>query len=89
MKWLIYLLLIFNIGFAAWHFRGLDTREESAVDALDIHNESQLILLSEFKQKLTLEKSSGGKVLCYSLGPFTNKVEADNAQEVRTGWYAS
>lgn len=82
MKWLIYLLLIFNIGFAAWHFRGLDTREESAVDVLDIHNESQLILLSEFKQKLTLEKSSGGKVLCYSLGPFTNKVEADNAQEL-------
>ena len=63
-------------------FRGLDTREENAVDALDIHNESQLILLSEFKQKLTLEKSSGGKLLCYSLGPFTNKVEADNAQEL-------
>ena len=82
MKWLIYLLLIFNIGFAAWHFRGLDTREENAIDVLDINNESQLILLSEFKQKQTLEKSSGGKLLCYSLGPFTNKVEADNAQEL-------
>ncbi|MCW8988758.1 MAG: SPOR domain-containing protein [Gammaproteobacteria bacterium] len=80
MKWLIYLLLIFNIGFVAWHFRGLDTREES-VDALDINNESQLILLSEFQQLQALKQSEGGK-LCYSLGPFTNKVEADNAQEL-------
>ena len=77
MKWLIYFLLIFNIGFAAWHFRGLDTSEENVVDALDIHNESQLILLSELQQQQTLKKSAGGK-LCYSLGPFTNKVEADN-----------
>lgn len=81
MKWLIYFLLIFNIGFAAWHFRGLDTREEGVVDALDINNESQLILLSEFQQQPRLKKLAGGK-LCYSLGPFTNKVEADNAQEL-------
>ena len=81
MKWFIYLLLIFNIGFAAWHFRGLDTSEESVVDVLDINNESQLILLSELQQQQTLKKSAGGK-LCYSLGPFTNKVEADNAQEL-------
>lgn len=81
MKWLIYLLLIFNIGFAAWHFRGLDRSEESVVDVLDINNESQLILLSELQQQQTLKKSAGGK-LCYSLGPFINKVEADNAQEL-------
>ena len=80
MKWLIYFLLIFNIGFAAWHFRGVDSSEES-VDALDVNNESQLILLSEFQQQKTLKTSVGGK-LCYSLGPFTNKVEADNAQEL-------
>ena len=80
MKWLIYFLLIFNIGFAAWHFRGVDSREES-VDALDVNNESQLILLSEFQQQKTLKTLVGAK-LCYSLGPFTNKVEADNAQEL-------
>jgi len=38
MKWFIYLLLICNIGFAAWHFRGLDMREDGAVAALDISN---------------------------------------------------
>ena len=81
MKWFIYFLLIFNIGFAAWHFRGIDSGAGSAADALDVNNESQLILLSELKQQKALKNSSGGK-LCYSLGPFTNKVEADNAQEL-------
>ena len=80
MKWIIYFLLIFNIGFAAWHFSSVDTRDES-VDALDVNNESQLILLSELQQQQALKNSAGGK-LCYSLGPFTNKVEADNAQEL-------
>jgi len=61
MKWFIYLLLIFNIGFAAWHFRGLDSRKER-VDTLDINNESQLIFLSEFQQLQTLKKLEGGKL---------------------------
>ena len=80
MKWLIYFLLIFNIGFAAWHFGRIDTKGES-VDALDVNNESQLILLSELQQREALKNSAGGK-LCYSLGPFTNKVEAENAQDL-------
>lgn len=81
MKWFIYFLLIFNIGFAAWHFRGIDNSVESVADVLDVNNESQLILLSGLQQQQALNNSAGGK-LCYSLGPFTNKVEADNAQEL-------
>lgn len=81
MKWFIYFLLIFNIGFAAWHFRGIDNGAGNAADVLDVNNESQLILLSELQQQKALKNSGGGK-LCYSLGPFTNKVEADNAQEL-------
>lgn len=80
MKWIIYFLLIFNIGFAAWHFRGIDSSDESA-EIIDVNNENQLILLSELQQQQALKNSVGGK-LCYSLGPFTNKVEADNAQEL-------
>ena len=80
MKWIIYFLLIFNIGFAAWHFGRVDTKSDSA-DVLDINNESQLILLSELKQQQALKDTLGAK-LCYSLGPFTNKVEAENAQEL-------
>jgi len=80
MKWFIYFLLIFNIGFAAWHFRVIESPANSAENVIDVNNESQLILLSELKQQ-SLKNSAGGK-LCYSLGPFTNKVEAENAQEL-------
>ena len=80
MKWLIYLLLICNIGFAAWHFRGLDMREDGAADALEINNENQLILLSEFQQQQNKSKKTSAGKLCYSLGPFTQKLESEKAQ---------
>ena len=82
MKWLIYFLLICNIGFAAWHFRGLDMREDGVVSGLAINNENQLVLLSEFRQQ-ELEKSGEGK-LCYSLGPFTQKKESEKIQALLT-----
>jgi len=77
MKWLIYILLIINIGFAAWHFRGLDMREDGADGVLDINNENQLVLLSEFQQQ---SKTNLGAKLCYSLGPFTKVSQAEKAQ---------
>jgi len=80
MKWLIYILLIFNIGFAAWHFRGIDMREDGADGVLEINNESQLILLSEFQQQQKQAKTSVGGKLCYSLGPFTQKSQSEKAQ---------
>lgn len=79
MKLIIYFLLICNLGFAAWHFRGLDVHEDNTADTLEISHENQLILLSEFKkEKLS---SLGGK-LCFSLGPFNKKSEAKKAQEL-------
>ena len=72
MKWLIYFLLICNIGFAAWHFRGLDMREDGVVSGLEINNENQLVLLSEFKQQQESKTLAAGQ-LCYSLGPFIQK----------------
>lgn len=81
MKWIIYFLLICNIGFAAWHFRGTDVREGTAAGVLDINNESQLILLSEFKQQKKTLISTNGK-LCYSLGPFAHKPESEKAQKL-------
>lgn len=79
MKLLVYFLLVCNLGFAAWHFRGLDVREDGAVVDLDISHENQLVLLSEFQQKEQI--SSGGK-LCYSLGPFIKKAQSNKAQEL-------
>lgn len=73
MKLIIYFLLICNLGFAAWHFRGLDVHEDNTADTLEISHENQLILLSEFKkEKLS---SLGGK-LCFSLGPFNKKIRS-------------
>lgn len=80
MKWLIYFLLICNIGFAAWHFRGLDTREDTAIDMIKMNNETQLILLSEFQQQQKKSKASLGGKLCYSLGPFKKKAEFEEVQ---------
>ena len=82
MKWIIYLLLICNIGFAAWHFRGLDTREDSSIETLNINNESQLVLLSEFQQQKNKSSTSQGGKLCYSLGPFTKKSAPEKAQSL-------
>lgn len=79
MKLLVYFLLVCNLGFAAWHFRGLDVREDGAVADLDISHENQLVLLSEFQKKEQI--SSGGK-LCYSLGPFIKKAQSNKAQDL-------
>lgn len=81
MKWLIYLLLIFNIGFAAWHFRGMNA-QQSGTDALEISNEAQLILLSEFEAQKEKIKAPTVDKLCHSLGPFTEKADAIKAQKL-------
>ena len=83
MKWIVYLLLIFNIGFAAWHFRGLDMREDGATERLELNNENELVLLSELRQKHAQDETeASGARLCYSLGPFINKIEADKTQSL-------
>ncbi len=77
MKWLIYLLLIFNIGFAAWHYRGTGSEPSTAGD-IAISNENQLVLLSEYRQRKKMPAEAAQ--LCYSLGPFVNRAEADKAE---------
>ena len=72
MKWLIYFLLICNIGFVAWHYRGVST-PNIAVKDMSINHENQLILLSEYKQET---KEPQGSKLCYSLGPFYTKEQS-------------
>lgn len=82
MKWIIYFLLICNIGFAAWHFRGLDTQQVSSQAALSINNENQLVLLREFREQQKIEKKVVAGKLCYSLGPFIKKANSEKAQHV-------
>ena len=82
MKWLIYFLLICNIGFAAWHFRSLDMLEDRASGALEISHENQLVLLREFQQQQTKLTKPHGEKLCYSIGPFAKKSQADKAEQL-------
>lgn len=82
MKLIIYFLLICNLGFAAWHFKGIDVREDGAENGLALNHENQLILLTEYQQEK--QSQSGGK-LCYSLGPFINKSESKKALELFKG----
>lgn len=79
MKLIIYFLLICNLGFAAWHFRGLDAREDGAAQDLELSHENQLVLLTEFKKK---KKTLLGGKLCYSLGPFIKKSQSEKAQQL-------
>jgi hypothetical protein len=85
MKLIIYFLLICNIGFAAWHFRGLDSWQRNtrpSSNNLVVSDESQLILLSEFKPQEKKSVTQLGLKQCYSLGPFSNKSESGKAQKL-------
>ena len=79
MKVIIYFLLICNIGFAAWHFQGLGVSKDDSSSEVEINHENQLILLTEFKKNDQAELV--GK-LCYSLGPFIKKSQANKAQNL-------
>lgn len=92
MKWIIYFLLICNIGFAAWHFRGLESfrHVDSALNENSVSGaeskrkagtENQLLLLSELKNK---PKSSLGARLCFSLGPFSEEADSKEVQRMLT-----
>ena len=79
MKVIIYFLLICNLGFAAWHFQGLGVSKDDSSSEIEINHENQLILLTEFKKNDPAE--SVGK-LCYSLGPFIKKSQANKVQNL-------
>ena len=82
MKVIIYFLVIFNLGFAAWHFQGLNAGAETDSAVAEMSHENQLILLTELEQNKQTEVNAK---LCYSLGPFTKKSQANKAQEILKG----
>jgi hypothetical protein len=72
MKWIIYSLLLVNIGFAVWHWNMplLNSQSDDMVEQdSDI---PRLVLLSE---KNAPQASRAGERRCYSLGPFVSKAE--------------
>lgn len=69
MKWIIYVLLLVNLGLFVWHYQPEDgahhksTREQS----------TRLVLLSEYEQQLQLTGDGKDSASCYNLGPFTHR----------------
>ena len=84
MKWLIYSLIVINLGVAAWHYRGGDSRQDGVIAEAGDQDGQQLVLLREHRAQQ--EKEKAAKVaparLCYGLGPFENSEHAKQAQQV-------
>lgn len=77
MKWLIYILLLVNLGLFVWHYQpNADMRRKQADDQL-----TRLILLTEFEQQLKSAADEDGIPRCFSLGPFTRKQSFVEAKE--------
>lgn len=81
MKWLVYILLLVNLGIFVWHYQGVDKQKNSS-DALV--QTTRLVLLKEYLARQEKEASSnrghkGNQSSCYSLGPFSKKAFANKA----------
>lgn len=72
MKWLIYLLILVNIGFALWHIRSQEIPSAKPVQGED--QALKLILLKEYVEPAAAPVSTVASVndakQCYTLGPF-------------------
>lgn len=79
MKWLVYVLILVNLGIFVWHYQGLDNQPVQS----DLYDQStRLVLLKEYRERQDNEQSDhdgGDQTVCYSLGPFAKKAPADNA----------
>ncbi|VAX12850.1 hypothetical protein MNBD_GAMMA24-2173 [hydrothermal vent metagenome] len=83
MKWIIYLLLLANISFFAWHYQSMD-RQERRVQAerqQGLNAAVRLVLLKEAK----MEPGTASKpplLQCRSLGPFEQRVKAEEIKKL-------
>jgi hypothetical protein len=78
MKWLIYLLLLLNIGLFAWHFRGVSPASSTSTDTLPA-GVTRLVLLRE-------QQPDQEKQWCYSLGPLLSPEQADALNQQLHEW---
>jgi len=77
MKWLIYILLLVNLGVFVWHYQPGEAGRQTTLSS----EHTRLVLLKEYEQRLSSVADSDGISRCYSLGPFTNKPYFVQAKE--------
>ncbi|MGD8783404.1 MAG: SPOR domain-containing protein [Thioalkalispiraceae bacterium] len=82
MKWIIYILLLANLGFGLWHYRSVDLTEAQA--PVDDDN-LRLVLLREYqaRQERLSEQPQTEEAAkrCNTLGPFKDKKSANSIRE--------
>jgi len=89
MKWLIYLLLLANLGFGLWHYRS-QALNDSEVQNRNDNDNLRLVLLREYLAQQdkppTVEPSvdalSGVNKSCYTLGPFKAVNDANSVRSM-------
>jgi hypothetical protein len=89
MKWMIYLLLLMNLGFGLWHYRSQALNESQVQNKSDDDN-LRLVLLQEYLAQQdkppTVETEaeilSGAGKSCYTLGPFKAVNDANSVRNM-------
>lgn len=86
LKWIIYSLILVNVGVFVWNFHnGIPLQDDRVVDDKDDH--VQLVLLNEKQVRPeSSEATTSTTTACYSVGPFTSKFEAGAAKKKLHAW---
>ncbi len=85
MKWIIYLLLLANISFFAWHYQsmGWEQQRTQAEQQDRLDTAVRLELLSEAKMESESGTAGKGRLpQCRSLGPFKERNKAENIKNL-------
>lgn len=77
MKWIIYILLLVNLGLFVWHYQPGGGKRQS----LAHEQHTRLVLRQEYEQQLRLAREEDGVSRCFSLGPFTHKESFNKAKQ--------
>jgi len=83
MKWVIYLLLLANISFFAWHYQavGRDERRMQAEQQNRLDGAVRLVMLKEVKTEPEVGTKSR-LPQCRSLGPFDKRIQAEKVENL-------
>jgi len=85
-KWILYSLILLNIGFFAWSSRsGIPLVQVNENEELD--DAVRLLLLKEQPDESVVEEQNIEKTLaCFSVGPFSRKTEVRAAKKKMQKW---
>jgi len=85
LKWFLYSLILFNIGFFVWHSRsGVALNKTVQFDKAD--GVVRLVLLNEKPLPKVKDLTLAEPAMCFSVGPFARKSAARAAQKRLNKW---